>query len=56
MLAEEVANLPAELDPARLYKSPHTDLNDQGLDGLFGGEAADALLAVLDEIKRRAAA
>ncbi|WP_205619789.1 hypothetical protein [Acidocella sp. MX-AZ02] len=44
------------MDPARLYESPYTDLNDQGLDGLFGGEAADALLAVLDEIKRRAAA
>ncbi|MDD2765814.1 MAG: DEAD/DEAH box helicase family protein [Opitutaceae bacterium] len=44
------------MDPARLYESPYKDLNDQGLDGLFGGEAADALLAVLDEIKRRAAA
>lgn len=37
---------------ARLYESPYTDLNAQGLDGLFSGEAADAL----NEIKRRAAA
>jgi type I restriction enzyme R subunit len=44
------------MDPAWLYESPYTDLNDQGLDGLFGGEVADALLAVLEGVKRRAAA
>jgi type I restriction enzyme R subunit len=44
------------MDPARLYESPYTDLNDQGLDGLFPPEAADELVAVLEEVKRRAAA
>jgi type I restriction enzyme R subunit len=44
------------MDPARLYESPYTDINDQGLDGLFVGEAADELLAVLETVKRRAAA
>lgn len=44
------------MDPARLYESPYTDLNDQGLDGVFGSEEAEDLLAVLEEIKCRAAA
>ena len=35
---------------------PYTDLNDQGLDGLFPPEAADELVAVLEEVRRRAAA
>lgn len=44
------------MDPARLYESPYTDLNPLGVDGLFAPEAADELMAVLDEVRRRAAA
>lgn len=44
------------MDAERLYESPYTDLNDQGLDGVFAAEAADELVAVLQEVKRRAAA
>ncbi len=44
------------VDESRLYESPYTDLNPLGIDGLFAEEAATELFAVLDEVRRRAAA
>ncbi len=44
------------MDANRLYESPYTDLSPLGVECLFGPEAVDELLSVLDEVKRRAAA
>ena len=44
------------VEAGRLYESPYTDLNPLGLDGLFTGQAADALLSVLGDVRGRAAA
>jgi type I restriction enzyme, R subunit len=40
----------------RLYDSPFTDLNPAGVDGVFASDDVDALLAVLEEVRRRAVA
>lgn len=44
------------MDAGRLYESPYTDINPLGVDGVFTTEETDELLAVLDEVRRRAAA
>lgn len=44
------------VDPAMLYRSPFTDLSPRGPEGLFSSEEVDDLVAVLREIRERAAA
>ena len=44
------------IEPGRLYESPYNDLSPMGVDGLFTDGAADALVSVLEEVRRRAAA
>ena len=44
------------LDPCRLYESPFTDLNVQGVSGLFPATDVETIVKLLDAIKRRAAA
>ena len=43
------------MDPGRLYGSPFTDFSPLGPDGLFTGDQLDAIIAVLHEVRRRAA-
>jgi type I restriction enzyme, R subunit len=44
------------MDPKRLYESPFTDVNPRGPEGLFSSVQVDQLVAVLAEIRERAAA
>ncbi len=44
------------MDPVRLYESPFTDINPQGPDGVFTSEQVDDLVALLYEVRARAAA
>ena len=44
------------MDPRRLYESPFTDLDDQGVSGLFPTADVKALVQVLHEVSARAAA
>lgn len=44
------------LDPRRLYESPFTDFDDQGVNGVFELSDVKALVKVINEIKSRAAA
>ena len=44
------------MDAARLYESPYTDFNPQGVDGVFTSPQVDELISVLDEIRKRAIA
>ena len=44
------------MDPKRLYESPFTDVNPRGPDGVFSSAQVDQLVAVLTEIRERAAA
>ena len=44
------------MDPGRLYESPFTDINPQGPEGIFTSEQVDDLVALLQEIRARAAA
>lgn len=44
------------MDPSRLYESPFTDLNAQGVAGLFSLDDARVLIAVLKDVESRAAA
>jgi type I restriction enzyme R subunit len=44
------------MDAGRLYESPYTDLSPMGVDGLFLPAAVDELFAVLDGVRRNAAA
>jgi type I restriction enzyme R subunit len=39
-----------------LYESPYTDYSPLGVDGLFTSEQVDELVAILADIRRRAAA
>ena len=39
-----------------LYESPFTDLNDQGISGLFDQDTVQHIVAVLDSLRGRAAA
>jgi type I restriction enzyme R subunit len=40
----------------RLYGSPFTDLDPQGVDGVFPSDQADALVSILEEVRKRAVA
>jgi type I restriction enzyme R subunit len=45
------------MDPSRLYESPFTDLDDQGVSGVFPIQAdVQGIVAVLNYVKGRAAA
>jgi type I restriction enzyme R subunit len=44
-----------QMDPRLLYESPFTDLDPLGVAGVFGQDAG-AVVEVLDEVRRRAAA
>ena len=44
------------MDPRRLYESPFTDLDDQGVSGIFAAAEVKELVQILREIRRRAAA
>jgi len=44
------------MDAARLYESPYTDFNPQGVDGVFEARQVDQLVSVLDDVRRRAIA
>jgi type I restriction enzyme R subunit len=44
------------MDPKRLYESPFTDVNPRGPEGVFSSAQVDQLVAVLEEIRERAAA
>jgi len=44
------------MDAARLYESPYTDLSPLGVDGLFPPATVDAMLAILEDVRRTAAA
>ncbi len=45
-----------EMDPALLYESPFTDFDPMGIAGIFDSVAASAVVAVLEEVRERAAA
>lgn len=44
------------MEPGQLYEPPFTSLHHEGLDGAFGDSDADAIVGVLAEISRQAAA
>jgi len=44
------------MDAGLLYESPFTDINPQGPDGVFNSAQVDELVALLDEVRRRALA
>jgi type I restriction enzyme R subunit len=44
------------LDPRRLYESPFTDLDDQGVNGIFELGDVKELVKVINDVKARAAA
>jgi type I restriction enzyme R subunit len=44
------------MDPRRLYESPFTDLDDQGVSGVFSLDDAKVLVQLLKDVQNRAAA
>ena len=44
-----------QMEPRLLYESPFTDFDPMGVAGVFGGDAV-ALIEILDDVRRRAAA
>lgn len=44
------------LDPRRLYESPFTDIDDQGVSGIFSLGDVKELVKVINDVKARAAA
>lgn len=44
------------MDPRRLYESPFTDIDDQGITGVFPQADVHKIVQVLKEVKKRAAA
>lgn len=44
------------MDPRRLYESPFTDFDDQGVSGLFRNDRVQQIVRVLDEVRQRAVA
>jgi type I restriction enzyme R subunit len=44
------------IDPKLLYESPYTDLDDQGVSGVFGPAEVKELIGLLKSVKGRAAA
>ncbi|MCX6980544.1 MAG: DEAD/DEAH box helicase family protein [Verrucomicrobia bacterium] len=56
---DEVVNHLTEhgcMEAARLYESPYTDLNPQGVDGVFSTQQVDDLISILDDVRKRAIA
>jgi type I restriction enzyme R subunit len=56
---DEIVNYLTEhgcMSAARLYESPYTDFNPQGVDGVFTSAQVDDLLSVLDDVRMRAIA
>jgi hypothetical protein len=49
-------NVVAVVFPRILYESPFTDVDPMGFEGIFGKEQAIAIVAILDQIKKQAAA
>ena len=47
---------PGIMDPRRLYESPFTDYDDQGVAGVFSLDDAQVLVQLLREVEGRAAA
>jgi type I restriction enzyme R subunit len=45
-----------QMDPGLLYESPFTDFDPLGVSGLFSLADTNAVIAILDDVKRRAAA
>jgi type I restriction enzyme R subunit len=44
------------MEPSRLYESPFTDIDDQGVSGLFPAADVKVLVRLLKEVRERAAA
>ncbi len=44
------------VDPSRLYESPFTDIDDQGVSGVFSNEEVRDLVEILNQIRANAAA
>jgi type I restriction enzyme R subunit len=44
------------MEAARLYESPYTDINPQGVDGVFTSAQVDELISILDNVRSRAIA
>ncbi len=44
------------MEPSALYESPFTDLNPLGVNGVFGADRAAEVIAVLETVRRQAAA
>ncbi len=44
------------MSPSRLYESPFTDLNEQGVSGIFPQADVQTIIQVLGDVKQRAAA
>jgi len=44
------------MDPRHLYESPFTDLDDQGVSGLFQPVEVRQLVQLLQEVRAKAAA
>lgn len=55
MIADELTEN-GVMAATRLYEASHTNLNPLGVDGVSTDGAADEMVAVLDEVRRRAAA
>jgi type I restriction enzyme R subunit len=45
-----------QMDPGLLYESPFTDFDPLGVSGIFSLADTNAMIAILDDVKRRAAA
>lgn len=44
------------MDPRLLYESPFTDIDPMGIAGLFHQPEVDEVVAILEDVGRRAAA
>ena len=44
------------MDPRRLYESPFTDFDDQGVSGVFPQPDVQRIVGVLNDVRQRAAA
>lgn len=56
---DEVVNHLTEhgcMDAARLYESPYTDINAEGVEGVFSSQQVDELISILEEVRQRATA
>jgi len=56
---DEVVNHLTEhgcMEASRLYESPYTDFNPQGVDGIFNSKQVDQLISILDDVRQRAIA